>query len=104
MPVDGNLLSDKQEKSLQIKTMISTKNNPWHNLLVRKTDYNPPTYATKQKDTKRSKKLFVDMLEGEYAYKQRIQQCPTSIFILLYHLFHVLIPLPSWNQDSKSLS
>ena len=65
MPVDGNLQSEKQEKSLQIKAMVSTKNNPWHNLLVRKTDYNPPTYATRQKDTKRSKKLFVDMLEGE---------------------------------------
>ena len=55
-------LDNKQEKSL--KTMISSK-NPWHSLLVRKKDYYQPT-KNRQKDSKRSKKLFVDLLEGEY--------------------------------------
>ena len=68
MPVDGSKLNRKQGKSLQTETNMVSINNPWHNLLMRKKDYNPPI-STRHKDTKRPKKLFVDMLEGEYASK-----------------------------------
>ena len=44
--------------------MISSK-NPWHSILLRKKDYQKSNMS-KQRESKRSKKLFVDLLEGMY--------------------------------------
>ena len=61
-----NKSSGKELKSLQMKTMFSSKNH-WHNLLMRKKESHP-TNGTKIKETRRSKNLFVDMLEGRFEH------------------------------------
>ena len=61
-----NISSGKELKSLQMKTMFSSKNH-WHNLLMRKKESHPPN-GTKMKEARRSKNLFVDMLEGRFEF------------------------------------
>lgn len=88
-------LNNKQEKSL--KTMISSK-NPWHSLLVRKKDYYQPI-KNRQKDSKRSKKLFVDLLEGEYTEKDffsSFRQCINKYSLI----FMIFLSFQTWCNDS----
>ena len=68
--------------------MISSK-NPWHSILLRKKDYQKSNMS-KQKESKRSKKLFVDLLEGMYQ---------TKIALLFLQLLHCHYYLHDENQD-----
>ena len=82
---EDNKTDNNQLKSLDMKTMFSPKID-WHNLLMTKTESHK-TNGTKNKETRRSKNLFVDMLEGRFKLCLRL----SSLYLYLYLMIFLVV-------------